>query len=131
MKSKKNKAGQSNHNRELGAWGEQQAESFMLARGFTLLGKNVRTLYGELDLIMRLADEIVIVEVKTRSGEGFGLPEEAMTRLKRQHLLNAGQTYMQEHPEIGEAWRIDVVAVEGKPGPNPPVITWFENAVNE
>lgn len=131
MKPIKNKATEGNHNQKLGAWGELCAENFLLAKGYQLLGKNVRTEYGELDLIMRDNGEIVFVEVKTRSNRKYGLPEEALTYQKKRHLINAAEAFLQEHPEFGETWRIDVVAVEGRPGAQYPIISWFSNAVTE
>jgi putative endonuclease len=54
----------------------------------------------------------VFVEVRTRRGGEFGTPEDSITPRKRQHLVAAAQTYLQEHQLPDVAWRIDVVAVE-------------------
>lgn len=56
----------------------------------------------------------------------MGLPEESITRRKREHMLAAADHYAAEH-EI-DHWQIDVLAIEGKPGVKP-TITHFENAI--
>jgi len=73
---------------------------------------------------------IVFVEVKTRRTTSFGLPEEAITARKRQHLLAAAQAYLLAHPELDGDLRLDVIAIQGSPSGNPPLITHFENAIS-
>ncbi|HLE15725.1 MAG TPA: YraN family protein [Anaerolineales bacterium] len=124
----------------LGRWGEELAGGFLIERGYTILATNVRTPYGEIDLIVRQPGEAgdhldspevtVFVEVKTRSSTAYGYPEEAVTARKQAHLLGAAQHYLQEHPEVGGDWRIDVIAIERSRVGKPPVIYHFENAVH-
>ncbi len=68
----------------LGASGERRAASWLEARGYRILDRNWRCPSGELDLVAELADELVIVEVKTRRGSAMGAPEEAITPAKRE-----------------------------------------------
>jgi putative endonuclease len=121
----------------LGRWGEKLAGEFLSGQGYTILATNVRTPYGEIDLIARQAEAgsdsaevIVFVEVKTRSSNAFGYPEEAVTARKQAHLLGAAQHYLQEHPELGSVWRIDVISIERSREGKPPAIHHFENAVH-
>ena len=118
-----------NYRQRIGAWGERLAEKYLLDRGFELIERNYRTRYGEVDLVMRQADLLVFVEVKTRSNDTFGFPEDSVTPLKQEHLLLAAEQYLDDHPELPENWRVDVVAILGKPGATPPEIVWFENAL--
>ncbi|HEY4693260.1 MAG TPA: YraN family protein [Bellilinea sp.] len=118
-----------NYRQRIGAWGERLAEKYLLDRGFELIERNYRTRYGEVDLVMRQADQLVFVEVKTRSNDTFGFPEDSVTPLKQEHLLLAAEQYLDDHPELPENWRVDVVAILGKPGATPPEIVWFENAL--
>jgi len=120
----------SNWQQRIGRWGEKAAEEYLIRQGCRIIDRNVRTEYGELDLVIRHGDEIAFVEVKTRTGAAFGLPEEAITDNKRIHLVEAAQAYLQEHPGLGESWRVDVIAVQGKPGKGTPRVVWFENAVS-
>jgi putative endonuclease len=117
----------SNRKQSLGRWGEEQAARFLAAKGYEILERNFRTEYGELDLIARTKDQLVFVEVKARSSARFGFPEEAVTPAKQQHILEAAQTYLQEHPEFEGDWRVDVVALRRVKGA-PPEIKHFENA---
>lgn len=117
------------YQQRIGAWGEEVAAQYLAAAGAELLGRNVRTAYGELDLIVKLQDMIVFIEVKTRTTDGFGWPETAVNRRKAEHLIHSAQAYLQAHVEFTEAWRIDVIAIRGKPGDHKPEITVFENAI--
>lgn len=125
----------------LGRWGEAQAAEYLIACGYAIVERNVRTPYGEIDLVARLegaktaypgklAPTTVFVEVKTRSSKTFGFPEESVTPRKQAHLLAAAQSYIQEHPELDGDWRIDVIAIQRHPSKARPTITHFENAVN-
>ena len=118
-----------NYRQRIGAWGERQAENYLLERGMELIQRNYRTRYGEIDLVMKHADTLVFVEVKTRSDNRFGPPEQSVTPDKQEHLLLAAEQYVDEHLDLPVDWRVDVVAVIGKPGSTPVEIIWFENAL--
>ncbi len=78
----------------------------------TFVAANWRQISGEIDLVMRDGDSIVIVEVKVRRGERAGRAEESISRTKATRLLTTGEWFMAERPDIGELpWRIDLVAV--------------------
>lgn len=116
-------------NLSVGRWGEAVAEEYLQRQGYLTVARNVRTPYGELDLIMQKDDEVIIVEVKTRTSRHMGLPESSMTPGKTAHLIDAAEHYIQEHPLSQGTWRIDVVAVVGRPGCDRPQIEWFRDAV--
>jgi putative endonuclease len=130
------------HRQVLGRWGEDQAVSYLVGLGYEILARNARTPYGEIDLVARQAfnsapgmeppDQLtVFVEVKTRTTLAYGLPEESVTRRKQAHLLASAQAYIQDHPELDGDWRIDVIAVQRKPGRQAPSIYHFENAISD
>lgn len=112
------------HNQKIGRWGENAAQEYLQTRGYQVLEKNARTPYGEIDLVTRLGDVAVFVEVKTRTTRRFGLPEEAITPRKMAHMLTAAQHYAAEHAL--DHWQLDVISVEGIPGVAPR-IEHFEN----
>lgn len=114
------------HNQRIGKWGEDTAAEHLTQHGYEIIARNVRTPYGEIDIIAKQADILIFVEVKTRTSNKMGLPEESITPRKREHMLAAADHYAAEH-EI-DHWQIDVVAIEGKPG-SKPIITYFENAL--
>ena len=117
-----------NHNQQLGHWGEICAEKYLLEAGYSLVARNVRTPEGEIDLIVKNENMVVFVEVKTRSSQAVGYPEEAVTEEKLEHMVNSAEWYMLEHPDIGENWRIDVVAILTSHGLLNPQIEWFQDA---
>jgi putative endonuclease len=102
--------------RQLGNWGEEQAARYLRAQGYEIIERNWRCAAGELDLIAWEREHLVFVEVRTRRGRTYGTPEESVTPTKQAKLIELAQTYMQKHPELECAWRIDVVAVELKGG---------------
>ena len=112
------------HNQRIGQWGESAAADHLAAQGWTVLARNVRTPYGEIDLVAQHGDVTVFIEVKTRTSDSFGPPEVAISARKQQHMLAAAEHYAAEH-NINH-WQIDVIAVEGRPGEKP-VITHFES----
>ena len=116
-----------NHNQRIGKWGEDTAAEYLTQKGYELVARNIRTPYGEIDIIAKQGDIIIFVEVKTRTSNKMGLPEESITPRKREHMLAAADHYAAEH-EI-DHWQIDVIAIEGKPGSAEPKITYFENAI--
>jgi putative endonuclease len=95
---------------ELGMRGERIAERHLLRRGLTLLDRNWRCPQGEIDLVLRDGDEVVFVEVKTRSSVAFGHPLEAITASKLARLRRLAGAWCEAHPGAGRI-RIDAVAV--------------------
>lgn len=119
------------HRQRIGRWGETTAAEYLSKRGYAILGRNARTRYGEIDLLARAPEGmLVFVEVKTRTSRSFGYPEEAVDARKLGHLVASAEAYLQEHVELEvQGWRIDVIAIEGRPGEEPDRvgIEHFEN----
>ena len=119
------------HKQRIGVWGERVAQGYLEKLGFRILARNARTPLGELDLVAQApGGELVFVEVKTRTGASFGLPEEAVDARKLEHLFRAAEIFLQAHEEWANLeWRIDAVAIQGKPGDRVEdvVIEHFEN----
>ena len=67
---------------------------------------------GEIDLVMRDGELLVMVEVKVRRGDRAGAAEASISRAKAKRLLATGEWYMAAHPEHSERpWRVDLVAI--------------------
>jgi putative endonuclease len=98
----------------LGRTGERLAAEELARRGYRILERNFRGMRGEIDVIAEDegSGDLVFVEVKTRRGSSYGLPEEAITFRKRQKLLQVAAYYLDLHDQADRAWRIDVVAVQ-------------------
>ncbi len=110
----------------MGSWGEEHAQKWLEERGFEFFAKNYTTEYGEIDLIMRKADRLHFVEVKTRRTKRYGNPEDAVTGKKLAHMADSAQRFLQLHPEYEGEWQIDVIAVYA-PSQGVAEIRWFEN----
>jgi putative endonuclease len=104
--------------KRIGDRGETLAADFLAEQGYRIMDTNYRYERAEVDLVCYEPDEdvarggeIVFVEVKTRSGLGFGAPEDAVTDEKQQHIVRAAQAYLYERQLEGAPVRFDVVSV--------------------
>ncbi|MFQ6395204.1 YraN family protein [Nocardia sp. KC 131] len=95
----------------LGAHGEELAARFLRAAGMEIVGRNWRCRYGELDLIAQDTRITAFVEVKTRSGLGFGTPAEAVTFTKRQRIRRLALMWLAEQDGPWRPIRFDVVSI--------------------
>lgn len=96
----------------LGDFGESAAAAYLTRLGYTILAHQWRCSSGEVDLIARLDEQLVFVEVRTRRGTVYGSPEESITSVKQQRMIAVACTYLQAHGLEDAAWRLDLVAVE-------------------
>jgi putative endonuclease len=101
---------------ELGRRGERLAIAHLEAGGATVLDRNWRCAAGELDIVARDGGELAFVEVKTRSGLGFGHPLEAITHRKLARLRRLAAAWRDAHPDERGGMRIDAIAVLAPPG---------------
>jgi putative endonuclease len=115
------------HNQKIGKWGEDAVAAYLKERGYEILARNARTPYGEIDIVAKQEDVYIFVEVKTRTSNKMGLPEESVNPRKQAHMLACAEHYAAENAI--DHWQIDVIAVEGKAGTEPK-ITHFENAIS-
>lgn len=97
--------------RGLGRRGEELAAQHLQGKGFDIVARNWRCEMGELDLVARDGECLVLVEVRTRRGRSLGTPEESITPAKQTRLIDLSEAYVQESGWPGD-WRIDVVAIE-------------------
>jgi putative endonuclease len=97
---------------ELGALGEQLAVEHLRALGLRILARNWRCRYGELDVIAADGDRtVVFIEVKTRSGDGFGGIAEAVTRTKVRRIRRLAGIWLAGQDTHWAQVRIDVIGV--------------------
>lgn len=97
------------HN-ELGQQGEELATRHLIKAGYTVLEKNWRFGKEEIDIIARIADELVIVEVKTRNSDFFGEPHQFVTKGKQSHMIRAAHAYV-EKKDLDLEVRFDVIGI--------------------
>ena len=116
---------------DTGRLGEELARDFLKKRGFRILESNYRCPQGEIDIIARHKDCLVFVEVRTKTSQQFGIPEESITQAKKKRMVTTAQHYRQTHDKQLPLWRIDFVAVELDKKGKPSLIELIENAVSE
>lgn len=112
----------STHNQRLGRWGEQVARRHLERSGLRVLDANWRGTRGEIDLVLREGETLVVCEVKTRSTQAYGSPHEAVTQVKAERLHALAREWVGGHPEQvpdDVDVRIDLVAVLRLPGVSP------------
>jgi putative endonuclease len=95
----------------LGAYGEHLAERHLVGQGLVVLDRNWRCDEGEIDLVLRDGDVLVVCEVKTRSGVAFGTPHEAVTKVKLDRLQRLAWRWATAHEVRPPEVRVDLVAV--------------------
>ena len=84
-----------------------------MRQGFDILARNWTMRGGELDVVARRGNLVVVCEVKSRAGNAWGSPWEAMTSLKQQRVRRAGAAFVRQMGERGLRVRYDVAAVTG------------------
>jgi putative endonuclease len=95
----------------LGQQGEQLAADFLTRAELEILERNWRCDLGEIDIVALDGRTLVICEVKTRSGVGFGTPLEAITRQKAARLRRLAVAWVRAHGLFFAEIRIDVIGV--------------------
>lgn len=90
--------------------GEQLAADFLAQMGFEIVERNYRYKRSEIDIIARIDNWLIFVEVKTRSSSDFGHPEEFVDSRKRKKILEGADHYLQETNWQGNV-RYDIVSI--------------------
>lgn len=116
--------------RTLGQAGERRAASFLAAKGYRILQQNARTPLGELDIIARSPDGVLVfVEVRTRKGPRAAIAAvESIDQRKQRRLADLVVEYLAAN-DLDETARIDVVAVAVDQRGRISSIQHLENAV--
>jgi putative endonuclease len=94
-----------------GRTGEQLAATFLAERGYRVMAKNQHTPLGELDLVCRDSGQVVVVEVKARSGDGYGSALEAIGPRKARRLRAAAIWWLSDKGLLPCSLRFDAVLV--------------------
>lgn len=97
-----------------GADAEDQALSFLLQSGLSLITRNYACRQGEIDLIMQEQQDIALIEVRLRSHGDFGTAIESVDHRKRQRLVAAARHWLMHHPQYASRpLRFDVIGIDG------------------
>lgn len=112
---------------EKGQQGEELAAQHLAQLGYRIVERNFRVRWGEIDIVAEDKGVLVFVEVKTRTGLGFGNPAEAVTLRKRQQISRAALAYLSQQRKFDVPARFDVVTILLGKG-EPPRIEVIANA---
>jgi len=112
----------------VGAYGERIAAARLQELGMTILERNWRCSEGEIDIVARDGDILVVCEVKTRRSNDFGSPLEGVTPLKAQRLRRLAACWLRDHPVRPEGVRIDVVGIL-RPARGPAEVDYLRGAL--
>lgn len=97
--------------KDIGQLGEDLAAKYLKRNGFTIIIRNYRKKYGELDIIAENEGDLVFIEVKTRTTESHGSAEEAVTVSKQQQIIKLAMIYISENELFDKSVRFDVVSI--------------------
>ena len=112
--------------KNLGKKGEKSALDYLKNNGYKILGQNLRYKFGEIDILAQDEEDIVLVEVKTKSGDEFGEPSEEVDYFKRKKLWQLARFINQKYPS--KNIRIDVISIKMNENPE---LEHIKNAVLE
>lgn len=101
----------SNERQVFGLAGERVAERWLRHHGWRVLQRRFRSGHRDIDLIAERDGMVAFVEVKARSGEGFGDPVEAVNWRKKNELVRSASVWIDRNGRPGEAYRFDVIGV--------------------
>lgn len=110
----------------IGRWGEAVAARYLETHGFHVIARGVRYRDGELDLVAVAGGTLYFVEVKTRTGEGYGAIE-SVTGWKRQRFVRAARHFCRERGLIDTPCQFDCVVVLGRPSDSTARIRHYRN----
>lgn len=104
-------AGWKDERQKRGLAGEQQAIQYLLSRGWFIVAHRFRVGHTEIDLIARQGSLVAFIEVKSRRGNAFGSPLEAVTGAKRRELVKAARVWVDRFGRPSDVYRFDCIAL--------------------
>lgn len=94
-----------------GKMGENIASNYLKSLKYKIIQKNFSCKFGEIDIIAENKDELIIVEVKTRTSNMYGNPADAITTYKRNNILKVAQYYLIKNNLEATFVRIDTIEI--------------------
>lgn len=99
---------------EKGKRGELLAERVLRENGYEILEKNFRSPFGEIDIVAKVDDVVVFIEVKRRDSKKFGSSLDALSRRKIDRIIKTAKYYIKKRKVRGQRFRFDVVGIDGE-----------------
>lgn len=113
---------------ETGRIGEHIAKEYLGRKGYKIIEQNYKTKYAEIDLVAQKEGALVFVEVRTKTGEQFGTPEETINYKKKMKLTRNAKAFVAKKKFIG-LYRIDAVCIVLGENKQAKRVTHYENII--
>jgi len=118
--------------KNLGDLGENFARGYFSRKGYTILFAPFRSKFGEIDIIMKKTEILIFAEVKTRRGNRFGSPLEAITLAKQRQIIRTANFFLKYvNRQPFRLIRFDVLGIEQGPKGSPPEISHIQDAFRD
>lgn len=98
-------------NKKIGREGEKIAQKYLEDNGYEIIEKNFYCRFGEIDIIAKLNDEVIFVEVKTRKQIKYGNAAESVTEYKKNHIYRVAEFYTYVYQLYNVPMSLDVIEV--------------------
>lgn len=113
--------------RRTGQFYEDLAAEYLIQKGYTIRGRNVRAGAKEIDLIAEDGETLAFVEIRARRSGSFISPAATIDANKRRHLVEAAETWLRKEALTDQPCRFDVISIVHPPGEKP-ILEHFEGA---
>ena len=108
---------------------EDQAARLLQRHGLKIITRNFTARTGEIDVIALDSEQLVFVEVRSRSNRAYASAAASVDRHKQRRILRTAQLYLQQHPDMANlACRFDVIAFEPPQSATEPRVNWIRSA---
>ena len=102
-----------NHNQKIGQFGEEIACNYLKNKGYLIIAQNIKLSFKEIDIVAKIGDLLVFIEVKTRLSNKYGEADEAMTIQKTNNFRQAIELYLENNKKTDfEEFRADLIAID-------------------
>ncbi len=112
----------------IGKLGEKIAREYLEKKGYNIIEQNYKTKYAEIDLIAKKKNTLIFVEVRTKTGEEFGTPEDTINRDKKRKLRMNAMAYVNRKKWKG-SYRINAICIVLNPDQTILRLTHHENII--
>jgi putative endonuclease len=113
---------------QFGNRGEAEAARYLERLGYKILHRQLRSRYGELDLVALDGETIVFIEVKTRASTSAGHPTESITLVKQKKITQSALAFLKRHRWLNRKARFDVISIIWPKGGELPHLQHYINA---
>ncbi|MEA3398787.1 MAG: YraN family protein [Patescibacteria group bacterium] len=100
------------YNQKVGKFGEDLACQYLLSKGYKIVRRNIKLSYQEIDIIAKIKEKIIFIEVKTRTSNVFGQADESFYKQKMKNLKKALNIYLGGKKIDPDNARLEFIAID-------------------